>query len=69
MNNDITEISLLRMYDDLQKEQLRLMNDMKNDNQMEDKDTHKQITMLNTLTMGLLRLRNLRKQIEKRKDN
>ena len=69
MNNDITEISLLRMYDDLQKEQLRLMNDMKNDSQMEDKDTHKQITMLNTLTMGLLRLRNLRKQIEKRKDN
>ena len=68
MNNEINEMYLLRVYDELQKEQLKLMNDMKNDNEIEDKDTHKQITMLNALTMGLLRFRNLRKNIEKRKD-
>tara|TARA_R110000744_G_scaffold56867_4_gene119842 strand:+ start:299 stop:508 length:210 start_codon:yes stop_codon:yes gene_type:complete len=69
MNTEINEMYLLRVYDDLQKEQLKLMNDMKNDQEQEDKDTHKQITMLNTLTMGLLRFRNIRKAIEKRKEH
>tara|TARA_R110000751_G_scaffold12138_5_gene41852 strand:- start:659 stop:868 length:210 start_codon:yes stop_codon:yes gene_type:complete len=69
MNNELTEVNILRMYDDLQKEQLKLMNDMKNDGEAEDKDTHRQITMLNQLTLALLRFRNLRKVIEKRKDN
>ena len=69
MNTEINEMYLLRVYDDLQKEQLKLINDMKNDQEQEDKDTHKQITMLNTLTMGLLRFRNIRKAIEKRKEH
>jgi hypothetical protein len=69
MNNELTEVNILRMYDDLQKEQLKLMNDMKNDSETEDKDTHRQITMLNQITLALLRFRNLRKVIEKRKDN
>lgn len=68
MNNELREQDLLEMYNKLQQEQMKLMTDMKN-GQEEDKDTTKQITELNKLTLGIMRFRNLKKSIEKKKDD
>ena len=65
MNNELREQDLLEMYNKLQQEQMKLMTDMKN-GQEEDKDTTKQITELNKLTLGIMRFRNLKKSIEKK---
>ena len=63
------ESEILEMYTKLQQEQLRLMTELKNDMMTDDRDIQKQITQLNALTLGLLRFRNLKKSIEKKKDN
>jgi hypothetical protein len=47
---------------------MKLMTDLKN-GQEEDKDTTKQITELNKLTLGIMRFRNLKKSIEKKKSD
>jgi len=69
---DITEQYLNKCYEDFSKEQMRLMNDMKQsggggggENEPKDKerDIQKQLTMLNSLLLQLLRLRNLRKSL------
>jgi len=69
MNANIKESEILEIYNKLQQEQLRLMNELKNETMVDDRDIQKQITSLNTLTLGLLRFRNLQKSIEKKKDN
>jgi ribosomal protein L29 len=62
--NDLSERQLNQMYDDLTKEQMRLMADLKNGDDMgKAKDIQKQLSFLNTITMNILRFRNLRKQI------
>jgi len=62
--NDITEQSLTRMYDDLQKEQSRLTTDLKTGTDVvKEKDIMKQISIINSLIMNILKLRNLRKRI------
>ncbi len=62
--NDITEQSLTRMYDDLQKEQSRLTNDLKTGSDVvKEKDIMKQISIINSLITNILKLRNLRKRI------
>jgi|688.fasta_scaffold386719_2 hypothetical protein len=62
--HDITEQSLTRMYDDLQKEQSRLTTDLKTGtDSVKEKDIMKQITIINSLIMNILKLRNLRKRI------
>jgi hypothetical protein len=64
MNAEISEQTLNRMYEDLQKEQMKLMNDIKTTNDVgREKETQKQITMINTININVLRLRNLRKQL------
>ena len=64
MNNDLGESQLNRMYDDFTKEQMKLMADLKNgDDMMKAKDLHKQLSLLNSITISILRLRNLRKQV------
>ena len=65
MNTDITEQYLNRVYEDLFKEQMKLMTDMKSGgNELQkDRDITKQITLINQLTLGVMKLRNLRKQI------
>lgn len=64
MNAEISEQALNRMYEDLQKEQMKLMNDIKMTNDVgREKETQKQITMINTININILRLRNLRKQL------
>ena len=63
--NDITEQYLNKVYEDLQKEQFRLMNDMKTgvDN-VKEKDITKQITLINTINLAVMRLRNVRKKVD-----
>jgi hypothetical protein len=68
--NDITEQYLDKLYEDLSKEQARLLTDIKTgcDN-VKENDNQKQFTLLNTLMMTTLRLRNLRKKIKQRIDS
>lgn len=63
--NDITEQYLNKVYEDLQKEQFRLMNDMKTgvDN-VKEKDITKQISLINTINLAVMRLRNVRKKVD-----
>ena len=69
MNESLRESEIMEMYSKLQQDQLKLMTEMKNDTMgVDDKDTTKLITQLNSLTIGLLRFRNLKKSIEKKKD-
>ena len=64
MNSDITEQYLNRFYEDLHREQMTLMNSMKSTTEKEnEKSITKQITQINQLMLGTLRLRNLRKQL------
>jgi hypothetical protein len=63
-NQDLGEQQLNRMYEDFQKEQMRLMTEIKNGTDIrQEKETTKQISMINTININILRLRNLRKQI------
>ena len=62
---DMTPQYLDRIYDELSKEQMRLMTDFKTDVNSEmtkDLSTQKQLTLLNTIMMSVLRLRNLKKK-------
>jgi len=68
MNSDITEQYLNKVYEDLHKEQMSLMTQMKNSNgdtepKDKEKDLTKQISMINSLMLGVMRLRNLRKNV------
>jgi len=60
-SNDITEQYLNKVYDDLQKEQMRMMNDMKTGTDDDkSKSITKQISLINSINMSILRLRNLK---------
>jgi hypothetical protein len=62
--NDINEQYLNRLYEDLAKEQMKLMGDMKTGCDTDkEKQIHKQLTFINTLMINTLRLRNLKKTI------
>ena len=67
---DLTDNYLDKMYDDLSKEQMRLLTDMKNtkdaDGEVKQQDIQKQLSFLNTLMINTLRLRNLKKKISLR---
>lgn len=64
-SNDITEQYLNKIYEDLQKEQLRLMNDMKTGvDTIKEKDTTKQISLINNINLSVMRLRNIRKKVD-----
>jgi hypothetical protein len=67
--SDITEQYLDKVYEDFSKEQMKLLADLKTgvDN-IKETDNQKQFTMLNTIMMSILRLRNLRKKIKQRID-
>ncbi len=68
--NDITEQYLMKIYDDLQQDQLRLMNSVKSSNssEMEDEKKHtaitRQITLINSINLNLIKLRNLKKKLQ-----
>lgn len=68
-SNDLTEQYLDKLYEDLQKEQHKLLQDLKTGcDTIKENENQKQFTLLNTLMMGTLRLRNLRKKIKQRID-
>ena len=64
-----TEINpqyLDRLYDDFSKEQLRLLGDLKTDittDIAKDVSVQKQLSLLNSLVVSILRLRNLKKKL------
>ena len=64
---DITEQYLDKVYDDFHKEQMSLLHDIKTGcDGVKEKDNQKQFTILNTLMINTLRLRNIRKQIQEK---
>ena len=62
--NDITEQYLNKLYEDLSKEQMRLLTDMKSSSETEkERDLTKQIGQIQSLMLGSLKLRNMRKKL------
>jgi hypothetical protein len=62
---DITEQYLNKVYEDLQKEQFKLMNDMKSGcENVKEREITKQITLINTINLAVMRLRNARKKVD-----
>lgn len=68
--NDITEQYIIKVYEDLQQEQTRLMNSVKTNSNTEMEDMKqqlsitRQISLINSINMNLIRLRNLRKKTQ-----
>jgi hypothetical protein len=72
MNNEITEQYLNEVYENIMREHTRLLNELKNiSSEMEkhkERDITKQLSILNSLMTSLLKLRNLKKEIQTRMD-
>jgi len=67
--SDVTEQYLDKLYDDLQKEQMKLLQDIKTGcEKQKEKDNQKQFSYLNSLMITSLRLRNLKKAMRDRID-
>jgi Tfp pilus assembly protein PilP len=63
MNNDITEQYLNQTWENFSKEQMRLMGDIKSGKEESELQTiQKQLTQINAIMMGLMRLRNIKKK-------
>jgi hypothetical protein len=63
MNNDITEQSLNKIWEDFSKEQMRLMSDIKTGkDEGAEKDIYKQLTQINAIMVAVIRLRNIKKK-------
>ncbi len=62
--NDITDQYLTKIYDDLQREQMTLMNSLKSniDENTKERDITRQISLINTINLGVMRLKNARKK-------
>lgn len=69
-SNDINEQYLMKVYDDLTKESMSLMNSIKSsspdlvDDEKKQTAITKQISLINQINMSLIRLRNLRKKTQ-----
>ena len=63
--NDLTEMNLNQMYDMFSKQQQSHMNTIKTSSDLEEKrekSINRQLTLLNTIMISILRLRNLQKK-------
>lgn len=61
---DITEQYLNTRWEEFSKEQMRLMTEIKNDQEVNlKKQLPQQLTQINTIMMALMRLRNIRKKV------
>ena len=63
--NDLTEANLNQVYDLFSREQQSHMNTIKTSNDIEEKrekSINRQLSLLNTILISVLRLRNLRKK-------
>lgn len=59
MNNELNENTLNTIYDNFQREQLKMMTELKNDCiDIKAKHIQKQITLINTININILRFRN-----------
>ena len=70
MNSEITENSLMVVYDTFYKEQQYLMNQLKNS--VEDKtikELNKEINICHTIQLNLLKLKSLKKQYNEKIKN
>ena len=66
LGTDISTQYLDKIYDDLSREQMKLLSDLKTDistDVAKDVAVQKQLSLLNTLVVSVLRLRNLKKKI------
>lgn len=66
MNSDITIQYLDKLYDDLQREQQRLLTDMKNltdESMSKEADIQKQLTTIANLMTNALKLKNFKKKL------
>jgi len=62
--NDITDQTLTKFYEDLQKEHTKLMNDMKSGTtEVKERDLTKQIGYINSICLNIIKLINLRKKV------
>jgi len=67
MFSEINEQYLNRLIDDVSREQMKIMNEVKTETNVEkSKDNSKQLTILNQLLAIILRLRNVRKTIQQK---
>jgi hypothetical protein len=61
---DISEQYLNTRWEEFSKEQMRLMTEIKNDQEVNlKKQLPQQLTQINTIMMALMRLRNIRKKV------
>lgn len=64
---DITENYLSNIYENLQREQMTLMNSLKStdleDAVSKEREITRQISLINTINLNVMRLRNARKKI------
>ena len=62
---DLTEQSLNQIYDVISKEQMNHMNTIKTSKELDEKrekSIQKQLSLLNTIMISILRLRNIQKK-------
>ena len=66
MNHEVSEQYLEQLYETLSREHQRLMGELKkNDESVREVDLQKQLTMLNMLMVGSLKLKNFKKKLKK----
>jgi len=65
-SNDISEQYLDKLYDDLQREQASLLTSLKNqslEDSNKEKHTTRLISLLNTMTLNVMKVKALKKKI------
>ena len=66
MNSDLTDQYLVTLFDNLQREHQKLLNEMKSltsEDMKKETDIQKQSAIISTLMTQVLKLRNLKKKI------
>lgn len=66
-SNDITEQYLMKLYDDLEREKSKIMNDMKTtetDNHKKYKELSKQVSCISSLTVNVIKLKQLKNKLQ-----
>jgi len=68
--DDLSDATLRRLYDNLQKEQFNMMNTLKNtDDDKKSKYVQKQISTINSINLNIIKFINLRKQFNNNEKN
>jgi hypothetical protein len=68
--DDLSDTTLRRLYDNLQKEQFNMMNTLKNtDDDKKSKYVQKQISTINSINLNIIKFINSRKQFNNNEKN